>query len=113
MADMIVANCETSAANGTYIESGTEGGKPLYIHESNSNYLISWVGGTMWSIYDSVDYMFVYGCEEDVATPDLCSDWWDGFTQEPLALTVTAAGGSALRRTNMNAQMQSITGGFN
>lgn len=114
MADMIVANAEYSAANGTYTEGGTDTGKPFYIHESNSNYLIRWDGNLIWIIGDSVDYMFLYGCGEDVATPDLCSGWLDLLASEPSALTVTYTAGStgALRRTNMNAQMSNLTGGM-
>ena len=112
MANMIVANAEYSAANGTYTESGTDAGKPLYIHESNSNYLIRWESGGTWAVYDSVDYTFIYYCEEDVATPDLCSGWLDMLTSGSSALTVTAAATGALRRTNMNAQMSNLTGGM-
>ena len=126
MADMIVGGADVEAANGTYVENGTAQGKPIYHHESNQDDLIvfdsaaSTTSEAGWVIYDQANFTFVYityGTDGDVATPDLCPAWYNLFAETSSALTVTAAGGGdpsgTLRRTNMNAQMQSLTGGFN
>ena len=70
---MIVANAETSAANGTYIETGTFNGRQGYIHESNDDYVIVWDSfNSWWLIFDEKNLSFAYYTADDVATPDLC-----------------------------------------
>ena len=79
MANMIVSGAGTTEVNGTYVESGWFLNKPKY---SYSNYEIHWTGYT-WEIYG--DYMSYYVSYEDVATPDLCSEWYvqDGSSPVP------------------------------
>ena len=91
MADMIVSGAEYSAANGTYVESGTFGGRPTYIHESNVDWLLRYEDDSAWVMYDSIEYDFYYTSFDNVATPDLCSDWMDFLAGESSSLTVTAA----------------------
>lgn len=93
MADMIVSGAEYSAANGTYVESGTFEGRPKYIHESNVDWLLQYEGGA-WAMYDSIAYIFFYASFDNVATPDLCSSWTDILTDTPSSLTVTVASSS-------------------
>ena len=121
MADMIVAGAGSTEYNGTYVESGTYGGKPYYEY-NNGEYVVTMRWG--WSDPpDDFAWLILrvpgsarYYSSNDVATPDLCTVWRKGLGNLPVP-TVTAAGGGdpsgALRRTNMNAQMQSLTGGFN
>ena len=104
MADMIVSGAEYSAANGTYVESGTNDGKPRYVHESNSDYVIFWHNlDAIWYVYDATNLTWAYYSLSQVATPDLCSDWVDALTFESSALTVTAASSS------QNLTSQSVT----
>ena len=92
MTDMIVSGAEYSAANGTYVESGTNDGKPSYVHESNSDYVILWDNiDAAWYVYDAANFTWGYYSLSEVATPDLCSSWTDGLTETPSSLTVTAA----------------------
>lgn len=106
MADMIVAGAGTSAANGTYVETDTYNSRPRYYN----TFPIQW-SGSQWNIVGA-RAIIAYYSTDDVSTPDLCTTWNKGAGALPVP-TVTAAGGGALRRTNMNAQMQSLTGGFN
>ena len=76
MADMIVSGAEYSAANGTYVESGSDGGKPRYVHESNSDYVIFWHNlDALWYVFDTTNFTWGYYSLSQVATPDLCSNW--------------------------------------
>ena len=87
MTDMIVAGAGSSVVNGTYIESGTNSGKPMY---DNGNYRISW-SGSSWAIMDYVTLTFYYRSNNNVATPDLVTTWVKyGAGVDPVP-TVTAA----------------------
>ena len=92
MADMIVAGAGATGVNGTYVESGTLNGKPRYYYAAKSVY-IGWdfapfVGQNVWYIAD----ITLYFSTEDVATPDLVTNW-STVGGMPPAPTVTAAGG--------------------
>ena len=90
MADMIVAGAGNSAVNGTYVESGTLNGKPLYI--KNSTYGIAWTGA-VWTIYGDGDTgwrEYVSEYPADFATPDLVTTWFSNASPAPVP-TVTAA----------------------
>ena len=94
--DIIVSGAEYSAANGTYVESGTFEGRPNYIHESNVDWFLRYEGG-VWAMYDLIAHIFFYVSFDDVATPDLCSSWVDVNNDlAPSSLTVTAANAYAL-----------------
>ena len=111
MADMIVSGAEYSAANGTYVESGTNDGKPRYVHESNSDYVILWNNlDAVWYVYDATNLTWAYYSLSQVATPDLCSDWADALTFESSALTVTAASSSQNLTLTCAAGSYSLTG---
>ena len=86
MADMIVSGAGWTAANGTYAEYGTLGGKPRYRMASagsESGYIyIEWV----WDMYREVNNWGIstnsedpfscrYFSADDVATPDLVATW--------------------------------------
>ena len=87
MTDMIVAGAGSSGVNGTYIESGTNSGKPMY---DNGNYRIFWVGSG-WGIANYVAGVYYYRSTDDVATPDLVTTWVKyGAGVDPVP-TVTAA----------------------
>ena len=89
MTDMIVAGAGSSAVNGTYVESGTYNGKPIYYYGS---YKIFWFGG-WWRIRYGAAQDYYLNTNEDVATPDLCTWWGAGAYGEQPTPTVTAAGG--------------------
>lgn len=108
MTDMIVANAENSAANGTYVENGTQNGKPKYTKSGASIKYINY-----WTVAAD-DSSFSYeALDGEFATPDLATGWFDFSTFSPSAITVTAASaGGAFIPINMSAQMQSLAGGF-
>ena len=83
MTDMIVAGAGTTAVNGTYIESGTNLGKPRYVFGSNT---ILWSSGVWGIATPKVQYYSA----QDVATPDLCTLWTKMLGSLPVP-TVTAA----------------------
>ena len=92
MTDMIVSGAEFSAANGTYVETGTYDGRPKYIHESNADYVVLYLG-----IYDEVNFLLYL--RRRCRHPRLCSSWTDGFAWVPSALTVTAGSSQNLTLT--------------
>ena len=86
MADMIVSGAGWTAANGTYAEYGTLGGKPRYRMASagsESGYIyIAWawdmyMGVNNWGISTNSEDPFScrYFSADDVATPDLVATW--------------------------------------
>jgi len=115
MTDMIVtvqsygfydAALATRLYEGLFELAGEWNGKPIYYfdnHGYEASTDIQWANNT-WRL--TLDDNIRYESSDDTPTPDLAT--WVGCT-------VTAAGGATgtLRRTNMNAQMQSLTGGFN
>ena len=97
MADMIVAGAGTTAVNGTYVENGTENGKPKYTFGS---YTIIYAGDStvVGSDPPSMGGWLLLGGEvtyyvspDRTATPDLAT-WQVGlYGSTTPAPTVTAA----------------------
>jgi hypothetical protein len=97
--DIIVSGAGNAAVNGTYVQNGLRNGKPLY---EFGNYVIEWQTvatlSPYWSIRLSSDVpshsQYADFNIEDVATPDLVTEWsWQyGTTPAP---TVTAADATA------------------
>ena len=69
MADMIVSGAGTTAVNGTYVETGTYGGKPIYYY--NVTLCIRWYS-SQWRLGDTQDTDYYYSTD-NVATPDLAT----------------------------------------
>jgi hypothetical protein len=70
MANMIVSGAGSTEVNGTYVESGTNKGRPKYVYD---NYVLIWSSG--WGIVTQDFSAAYYYSEDDVATPDLCTTW--------------------------------------
>ena len=86
MTDMIVAGAGTTAVNGTYAQSGTNDGKPKYVKDS---FIWSWFSSGVWLLLvEPFDYY--YRSFDDVATPDLVTEWIAVDGEDPVP-TVTAA----------------------
>ena len=107
MTDMIVSGAGSTEYNGTYAETGTKNGYPRYIKPyANSRgglFIVSikGYGSATWVIsaagLDSDKSIQIisaarYRSEDDVATPDLVTNWMQGQGALPIP-TVTAAGG--------------------
>lgn len=104
---MIVAGAGTSEVNGTYAENGTKYEKPRYRMASANSvsgyfYVVWTVPLDYWFISvqgsDSVGYSQIlngarYYSADNVATPDLVTNWIQSQGALPVP-TVTAAGGS-------------------
>lgn len=82
-----VSGAGASAANGTYTENGTMGGRPAY--ESGTGWFCQWTGSN-WMIHDGSQY---YVGVEDVATPDLVTTW-NALTAPAPAPSVTTTPGT-------------------
>jgi len=111
MTDMIVSGAGTTAVNGTYIETGTYGGKPLYIYGS---YSIGWdyneMYGTGWHITSSLGYGYgYYWAGDNVSTPDLVTTWAGDWGEPPMPV-VTAASSSQNLTLTCAAGSYSLTG---
>ena len=87
MANIIVSGAGATEVNGTYAESGEEGGKPLYA-KANSDIVIGWDSSGVWVIGTSDYVTAYYYSSDDVATPDLCTTW-EVNEGEPPVPTVT------------------------
>ena len=90
MTDMIVSGAGTTAVNGTYVEDGTSNSKPSY---TKTGYLLFWSGSSQWRICAYPSYtVYYYAYNDDVATPDLVTNWAvnTGIGAAPVP-TVTAA----------------------
>lgn len=81
---MLVAGAGSAWANGYYLESGTNSGRPQYLR-GTVGYL-QWTGSN-WMVHDGAEY---YVGVEDVATPDLVTTW-NALTADAPAPTVDTA----------------------
>lgn len=93
---IIVSGAGHASANGTYLYIGTHESKPAY---AKSLALLFW-DGEIWLINDAAFGNLPYGGEEDVATPDLVSEWviYDGTEPAPTVIEgeEPAGGGGGL-----------------
>lgn len=109
MADVVVSGAGSTAVNGTYAEGETVNGKPSY---TKGDVTIQWeLDGELlyWGMFGNGYYY--YASLDDTVTPDLATTWEIIEGAEP-APTVTAAAAGGFHPINMNAQMQSLTGGM-
>lgn len=121
--DMIVSGAGSTEYNGTYAETGTKNGYPRYIkpyaNPRGGLFIVrieGW-GVTTWVIspagLDSDQYIQIisgarYYSEDDVATPDLVTNWIQGQGALPLP-TVTSKLGSILTEiVNFTVEMPMI-----
>lgn len=95
---ILVAGAGTSEANGTYLRDGIYNGRPSYINSENGNTIISdFVFGQNleWiiTIYDPILGVSAaaYYSQDQVATPDLASNWIVPFGSDSPAPNVTIA----------------------
>ncbi len=104
MASMIVSGAGTSTANETYVENGTQNGKPYYEYFDQA---IQW-NGIAWQITGSSGTITWYESTEDVATPNLVSSWdiVDGSAPAP---TVSEEGGGPVAPTVTTSAVTAIT----
>ena len=69
--DVTVAGAGTAAADGVYVYSAPQNGRPQYNHPVTGQ--IYWNGVDRWEISDGDPYW--YYSLDDVATPALCTTW--------------------------------------
>jgi len=79
---LILSGAGLSDCNGEYSVDGTEGGKPKYVKGANT---VSWQLSLFWSITADagIGNQTVYYSLEDVATPDLVTEWTPGLPDIP------------------------------
>jgi len=109
MANIIVSGAGSTEVNGTYVESGEEGGKQLYANNANSDIVIGWDSSGVWAIGTSDYVTAYYYSSDDVATPDLCTTW-EVYEGEPPVPTVTAVSSGQNLTLTCAAGSYSLTG---
>ena len=84
--NIVITGAGTSTVNGTYVNNGTQNGKPKYINNATQIEII-W-SSTYWLIIDNVSAF--YYSTNDVASPNLVTTWLvddDGVLPVPQVAT--------------------------
>ena len=84
--NIVITGAGTSTVNGTYVNNGTQNGKPKYINNATQIEII-WLS-TFWIIRNNA-YAFYYSTN-DVASPNLVTTWLvddDGVLPVPQVAT--------------------------